>query len=176
MTTAVSTIVSERVDPILVAVCLSAGGIPKIPQATVHISTTGIDGDWHAHSKHNKPTRALSLFDEEILEQLRAEGYDLQCGSIGENLTLRGVHVQTMLPGTVLRIGAVTLRLEEPRKPCYVLKAIDERLEHDIVGRCGYMASVLVEGDVAPGTLVEVVESGHSDCSTQPSHSSGRSI
>ncbi len=76
-------------------------------------------------------------------------------GSIGENITLRNVHVQQIPPGTVLALGEVTIRLEQPRKPCYVLDAIDERLKDAIVGRCGYMASVLKEGHIKPGDSVQ---------------------
>ncbi len=143
-------------DPVLVAVCRSPGGIPKKPLSRALVTAQGIEGDAHAHAKHNKPTRALSLFDEEILHQLREEGYPLRAGSIGENLTLRNVHVQRMAPGTILRIGEVRIRLEEPRKPCYVLDAIDERLKDEIQGRCGYMASVLSGGELRPGMSVLV--------------------
>jgi MOSC domain-containing protein YiiM len=54
--------------------------------------------------------------------------------------------VQSLPPGTLLEIGDVLLRLEEPRKPCYVLDAISPCLKDVIVGRCGYMASVLEGG------------------------------
>ncbi len=140
--------------PVVVAVCRSPGGVPKLPLQSVRVGAMGIEGDGHAHAKHNKPVRALSLFDEEVLFELRREGYPLLPGSIGENLTLRNVHVQAMEPGTVLQIGAVRIRLEEPRKPCYVLDAIDTRLKDDILGRCGYMASVLEGGRLEPGMEV----------------------
>jgi len=140
--------------PVVVAVCRSSGGVPKLPLPAAHVDAAGIEGDGHAHDKHNKPTRALSLFDEEVLFELRREGYSLAPGSIGENLTLRNVHVQSMEPGTVLRIGMVRIRLEEPRKPCYVLDVIDPHLKDDIVGRCGYMASVLEGGQLEPGMEV----------------------
>jgi len=145
-------------QPIVVAVCLSKGGIPKIPQPEVTITTTGITGDGHDHDKHNKPTRALSLFDEEILQQLCGEGYDLTPGSIGENVLLRNVHVQQMPLGTILALGDVQIRLEEPRKPCFVLHAVDRRLEADVTGRCGYLASVIKGGTLKPGAPVERIE------------------
>ena len=138
----------------VIAVCRSDGGIPKLAQDAVEVTKTGIVGDGHGHDKHNKDTRALSLWDEEILLQLRSEGFDLAPGSIGENVLLRGARVQEMPPGTVLSLGAVTIRLEEPRKPCFVLDAIDPQLKHVIVGRCGYMASVVRGGRIRPGDPV----------------------
>jgi MOSC domain-containing protein YiiM len=138
----------------VVAVCRSEGGIPKLPQGSVQVTEAGIVGDGHDHAKHNTPERALSLFDEETLLQLKDEGYDLVPGSTGENVVFRKVHVQQMQPGTVLQLGQVTLRLEQPRKPCYVLDAIDPQLKETIVGRCGYLASVVEGGRIQPGDRV----------------------
>ena len=77
-------------------------------------------------------------------------------GSAGENLTVAGLHVQSLPSGTRLRIGEVVLQLEEPRKPCYVLDAIDERLKEAIVGRCGYLASVIQPGVLCPAVEIEI--------------------
>ncbi|HUY31786.1 MAG TPA: MOSC domain-containing protein [Pirellulales bacterium] len=145
-------------DGRLVAVSVSAGGVPKRPIPVAHVSRTGILGDRHAHEKHNRSDRALSLIDVEILRQLAEEGFPLEPGTVGENLTVEGLQVQRMPPGTVLRIGELVLRLEQPRKPCYVLDAIDPALKDAIVGRCGYMASVLRGGAVRAGMLVHRVE------------------
>jgi MOSC domain-containing protein YiiM len=93
----------------------------------------------------------VSLFDIEILTQLQKEGFPLYPGAIGENLTVTGLGVQRLPPGTILEIGQVLLRLEEPRKPCYVLDAIHPCLKDVIVGRCGYMASVVRGGVIEPG-------------------------
>jgi MOSC domain-containing protein YiiM len=158
-----STKETDSAEPIVVAVCISDGGVPKLPQATARVTEHGLEGDGRGHAKHNKPSRALSLVDEEVLDQLRREGYDIQPGSIGENITLRGVHVQQMQPGTVLQLGEVTIRLEEPRKPCFILDVIDEKLKDDILGRCGYMASVLQGGELKPGARVEAMHGSPDD-------------
>ncbi len=148
-------------QPVVVAVCRSAGGVPKLPLLEARITPAGVEGDEHAHDKHNKPTRALSLFDEEILLEMCDRGYSLVPGAIGENITLRNVNVQQMSPGTILRLGEVKIRLEEPRKPCYVLDVIDPQLKDDLVGRCGFMASVLEDGRLAPGMSVEHLDGHH---------------
>ena len=144
--------------PEVVAVCVSPGGIPKQPQPSVRVLKSGLEGDGRGHAKHNRPARAVSLIDEEILQELSAEGFILGPGSIGENITLRNVHVQNMSPGTILELGIVQVRLEEARKPCYVLDAVDPALKTEIAGRCGYLASVLTEGELSPGTEVLVRE------------------
>ena len=54
----------------------------------------------------------------------------------------------------MLPLGQVRVRLEEPRKPCYVLDAIDPALQKAIADRCGYLATVVTEGELQPGTAV----------------------
>jgi MOSC domain-containing protein YiiM len=137
---------------------VSNGGIPKRPIAVAQVGQDGITGDRRAHEKHNSPTRALSLLDEEMLLELRGEGYPISPGSIGENVTLRNVGVQHLAPGTLLQLGDVTVRLEAPRKPCFVLDAIDVRLKEAAVGRCGYLASIVHGGELRPGVRVQIVE------------------
>lgn len=138
----------------VLAVCVSPGGIPKLPVAVAWASPGGLTGDGRNHTKHISPQRAVSLFDWEILEQLCEEGFALVPGSIGENLTVAGLNVQRLQPGDLLAVGDVLLRLEEPRKPCYVLDAIDPRLKEVIVGRCGYLASVVRAGAIHPGSRI----------------------
>ena len=143
--------------PYVLAVNISPGGIPKWPQPFASARKEGLVGDGRNHSKHIRPDRALSIWDYESLQQLTAEGFALSPGAAGENLTVVGLHVQQLAPGTLLKIGDVVARLEQPRKPCYVLDAIDPRLKDEIVGRCGYMASVLREGVIRPGMAIEVI-------------------
>jgi MOSC domain-containing protein YiiM len=141
----------------ILAVCISHGGVPKWPIETALVTANGIEGDQHAHAKHVRPDRALSLFDVELLRELVAEGFPLEPGTAGENLTISGLNLQQRTPGTVLQAGDVLIRLELPRKPCYVLDKIDPRLQEAIVGRCGFMASVLRGGTLQPGMSIQVL-------------------
>lgn len=144
--------------PQLVAVNLSAGGIPKLPQREARVLRGGLVGDGRNHAKHVRPDRAISLWDYEILQDLVREGFALTPGAAGENLTVVGLAVQQLTPGSLLEIGSeVVLQLQQPRKPCYVLDAIDPRLKDAIVGRCGYMASVIREGTIRPGMAIRVL-------------------
>ena len=145
--------------PRVVAVCISAGGVPKRPIHEAEVNIQGIRGDLHAHNKHNRPDRALCLFDLEILRQLVDEGFLLEPGTTGENITVEGLNVQKCPAGTLLQIGKALIRLEAPRKPCYVLDAIHPQLKEAIIDRCGYMASVVTPGVIRPGLLIQQVES-----------------
>ncbi len=152
-----SSYVASAARAYVLAVSTSPGGIPKLPQEFARVSSDGLQGDGRNHAKHIRPDRALSIWDHENLQQLVAEGFQLTPGAAGENLTVSGLNVQQMLQGTLLRIGDVVLKLELPRKPCYVLDAIDPRLKEAIVGRCGYMASVLRVGTLRPGMAIQVI-------------------
>lgn len=141
--------------PQVVAVCISGGGIPKYPQNFARVSWAGLDNDGHNHAKHNTPMQAVSLQDEENLEQLRREGFPLYYGTTGENLVVRHLHVQRLSVGAVLEFeGGAVLELTKERKPCYVLDAIDPLLKEKIAGRCGFYAQVLREGVIKTGETI----------------------
>ena len=143
----------------ITAVCVSPGGIPKLPVDSARVTVDGLEGDGRNHAKHAKPERAVSIQDEELLEELRVEGYAVGPGIVGENLTVRDLDVQRLQPGTRLELsGGVVLELVEPRKPCFVLDAIDPKLKEAVVSRCGFMARVATEGVVEPGETIRVVE------------------
>lgn len=145
--------------PIVVAVCISNGGIPKLPVAGAEVQSAGLVGDAHAHAKHVKPDRAVSLMDEEVLREFVREGYAVGPGIMGENLTVRHLHVQELSVGDRLQLeGGPLLELTEPRKPCFVLDAIDPQLKHAAVGRCGYLARVLDSGQIHPGQRLVILK------------------
>lgn len=148
---------------VVVAVCRSPGGIPKLPVPDVQITESGLQGDGHNHSKHVQPDRAVCLWDMETIRDLIEEGFPLRPGAAGENLTLEGLHVQRLDSGTLLEVGEVVLKLTQPRKPCYVLDEIDVRLKDVVIGRLGFMAAVVCGGTVAPGMSVRVLPATRSD-------------
>jgi len=149
----------EILAPQVVAVCTSNGGIPKLPRSSVCVSFSGFAGDEHNHAKHNNFLQAVSLQDEEVLEDLIKEGFHLKAGTTGENLVVRHLRVNHLQVGTILEFaGGVILELTKERKPCYVLDAIDPRLKEVIACRCGFYAKVLREGLIAAGEIIQVKE------------------
>ena len=84
--------------------------------------------------------------------------YRLIPGSIGENFTVENLHVQTLQVGDRLSFeGGLLIELVEPRKPCFVLDAIDNNLKKDIVGRCGFLACVIEESTIKNGASVSIL-------------------
>jgi len=136
---------------VTVAICISTGGIPKYPVPEAELTMNGLAGDGHAHDKHSCPDRAVSLQDIELLEALLAEGFQVGPGIMGENITVRGLNVQDLSVGDRLHFeNGPVLELTAPRKPCYVLDVIHPNLKNVVVGRCGYLARVVREGNLHP--------------------------
>jgi MOSC domain-containing protein YiiM len=126
-----------------------------VPACAIVVS--GLVGDGHDHEKHNHPDHAVCLLDVEAIERFVAEGFPLVPGAVGENLTLRGVDVQSLSPGDRLRFaGGVELEITKARKPCFVLDAIDPALKVAAVGRIGVLARVIAGGMVEVGERVDV--------------------
>jgi MOSC domain-containing protein YiiM len=147
---------AASVIPRLIAVNVSQGGIPRFPMGLAYVDRDGLRGDVRGHEKHRRLDRAVSLLDYEIILQLVREGFRVWPGRMGENLTVLGLDVQRMQPGTQIAIDHVILQLEEPRKPCYVLDAIDPRLKDVATHRCGYLASVIQPGIIEAGDMIRV--------------------
>lgn len=128
-----------------------------MPQSSIRVEVSGLEGDGHNHEKHRTPFQAVCLQDLEKLEELNQEGYALEPGVTGENLTVQGLNVNALPVGTVLCFSnGVKLELTKVRKPCYVLDSIDPRLKEDIIGRCGVYAKVLQSGTFTQGEEVFV--------------------
>lgn len=141
----------------VVAVNVSMGGIPKLSVNSAYAGIDGLEGDDHEHEKHRRIDRALTIQDVELLEEIAVEGFPLVPGQMGENLTVRGLDVQHLLPGDRLSIAdGPQIELTQIRKPCYVLDQIHPRLKEVVVGRCGYLARVIVPGQVCAGQSISV--------------------
>ena len=141
----------------IIAINVSSGGIPKLPRSSSRVDVTGLQDDGHNHEKHRTPFQAVCLQDIEKLEELNREGYHLDPGTTGENLTVRGLNVNALPLGTILQFSnGVVLELTKVRKPCYVLDAVSPRLKEDIIGRCGTYAKVLREGTFIQGETITI--------------------
>lgn len=148
----------DRSQAEVVAVCISAGGVPKTPVESAELRVAGLEGDGHDHDKHCRPHRALTIQDLELLEDIKAEGYAVGPGIIGENVTVRNLHVQRLLPGDRLSFeGGPIVELTEVRKPCYVLDAVHPDLKDVVVERCGYLARVVQTGRIHPGQRISLL-------------------
>lgn len=140
----------------VISISISPGGIPKLPVDEVLVTSSGLIGDGHNHAKHRTPMQAVCLQDVELLEDVsNEEGIALACGTIGENLTVRGLHVQNLPIGTGIEFeGGVFLEITKVRMPCYVLDTVDVRLKYWLKDRCGMYAKVIREGVIKKNAAV----------------------
>ena len=143
----------------------------------VLVAGMGVEGDAHfgATVKHRSrvaadPTqpnlRQVHLMQSELQDELRAEGYSVQPGDLGENITTTGLDLLALPVGTVLRIGAGSLvALTGLRNPCSQIDAFERGLLKHVVARdadgrvvrkAGVMGVVLLGGTVARGDAIHV--------------------
>ena len=138
---------------------VSRGGMPKLPVMFANVTASGIEGDKQRNLKyHGGPDRAVCLFSEELYDELKDAGVDMQPGSVGENFTTRGIDYRKLAKGDQLRVGETCIiELTDVRVPCRQLKVWDADLPELIVGRSGWVAKVVRDGLARPGDVIETI-------------------
>ena len=146
-----------------------ARGLPKRAAPELTITPEGVQGDfnrWRSEEANGDPDQAVLLLTEEILSALRTEGWPVQAGELGENLTLADLPPDAFQPGARMRVGEVELEVSKPCDPCTVLFTLPyvgaERgpaFLRTLKGRRGWFARVVRGGTVRPGMPVEVTAS-----------------
>ncbi|MFI7030683.1 MOSC domain-containing protein [Microbispora rosea] len=137
----------------------------------------GVEGDAHAGVtvKHrsrvardpSQPNlRQVHLVHAELHDELRAAGFAVREGDMGENVTTRGVDLLALPTGTRLRLGeTAVVEVTGLRNPCVqldgfqdgLLKAVLDRDEEgNLVRKAGVMGIVIAGGEVRPGDAIRV--------------------
>lgn len=137
----------------------------------------GVDGDVHkgatvrdSYNVSKDPTlpnlRQVHLIHEELHDELRAQGFRVGPGAMGENITTRGVDLLGLPTGTRLHLGeSAVIEVTGLRTPCRQLDdyhkglkaAVLERApDGTLIRKSGIMAIVLKDGTVRPGDAIRV--------------------
>ena len=142
-------------------------GLPKMPVKTVTISKLGIEGDYNRfrkEKKKNDPDMAVMILSTDILDKLNSEGWPVNPGDLGENLTLTNIDYNTLKLGDRLSIGEVSLEISLICDPCtnlnnlpYVGKDKSTSFIKTLMKRRGWYARVLKAGDVTVGDSVTLI-------------------
>jgi len=165
--------------PVVVAVSRSAThSFSKPNQASIRLlAGLGVAGDAHlgrtvkhrsrvARDPGQPNLRQVHLIHGELHDELRAAGFSVAPGDMGENVTTRGVDLLGLPTGTRLHLGrTAVVEVTGLRNPCAQLNGLQDGLMAAVVGRdedgnvvrkAGVMAVVLSEGEVHPGDPIRV--------------------
>jgi hypothetical protein len=164
---------------IITAVSLSAAHtMAKPSQAEIFLVTgLGVQGDAHSGAtvKHrsrvardpNQPNlRQVHLIHSELHDELRAKGFVVAPGQMGENITTRGIDLLGLPTGTRLHLGASAMvEITGLRNPCAQLDGIQQGLmqavldrdaDGNLIRKAGVMGIVLRDGVIKPGDAIQV--------------------
>ncbi len=170
-------------DASVVAVHLSPGHtMAKAAVESVRlIAGLGLEGDAHAGAtvKHRSRVardpaqpnlRQVHLIHAELHDQLRAAGFAIATGAMGENITTRGIDLLGLTTGTQLRLGAeAVIEVTGLRNPCAQLDGVqpglmaavlDHAADGALIRKAGVMAVVVTGGSVSPGDPITVAVAG----------------
>ena len=137
----------------------------------------GVEGDAHmgATVKHRSrvardPTqpnlRQVHLIHAELHDELRAAGFEVGPGRMGENVTTRGIDLLGLPTGARLRLGpSAVVEVTGLRNPCIQLDGIqyglmqatlDRADDGRLIRKAGVMGVVLAGGEVRAGDAIGV--------------------
>ncbi|MEH6401923.1 MAG: MOSC domain-containing protein [Sneathiella sp.] len=137
----------------------------------------GVIGDAHMGEtvKHRSrvavdPTqlnlRQVHLIHEELLVELRLQGFEVGPGALGENILTQNIDLLSLPKDTILRIGgSAVVQITGLRNPCKQLdnyqlgltKAVLARDEKgNLIRKAGIMGVVLSDGEVSPLDTIQI--------------------
>ena len=166
-------------SPVVLAVSRSATHSFSKPTETAIrlLAGLGIEGDAHlgrtvqhrsrvARDPTEPNLRQVHLIHAGLFAELRAAGFAVAPGQMGENVTTRGVDLLGLAVGTRLRLGdEAVVEITGLRNPCRQIDDFRPGLMAAVLGRdtrgnlirkAGVMAIVLAGGKVAPGDAIGI--------------------
>lgn len=139
------------------------------------VAGLGVSGDAHAgktvqHRSRvaadpSQPNlRQVHLIHRELLDQLAADGFAVDPGQLGENITTSGIPLLDLPRGTLLRlVSSAMLEVTGLRNPCKQIEAnrpgllarlAKKQADASIERLAGIMCVVNADGRVEPGDVV----------------------
>ncbi|HEY9411735.1 MAG TPA: MOSC domain-containing protein [Jiangellaceae bacterium] len=172
-------VITPEPDAGVVAVSLSPTHTFSKPNAEVIrlLTGLGVEGDAHlgvtvkhrsrvARDPSQPNLRQVHLIHAELHDEVRAAGFDVRPGELGENVTTRGVDLLALPVGALLRLGEdAVVEVTGLRNPCTQIDDFQDGLLRQVVGRdadgnvvrkAGVMGVVRAGGEVRPGDRIRV--------------------
>lgn len=110
--------------------------------------------------------RQVHLMHAELHDELRARGFTVEPGDLGENITTVGVELLALPTGSRLRLGAdAVIEVTGLRNPCVQIDqfqrgllaaVVDRTADGSLIRKAGVMAVVLTDGEVRRGDPITV--------------------
>ena len=165
--------------------CSPTHTFAKPNQKSIQLLTgLGVEGDAHlgetvkhrsrvARDPSQPNLRQVHLIHAELHDELRAAGFAVSVGQMGENVTTRGIDLLGLPTGTRLRLGkTAVVEVTGLRNPCLQLDRFQPGLMAAVLGRDEHgalirkarvMAIVLADGEVRPGDpiIIELPPAPH---------------
>ena len=135
----------------------------------------GVENDSHMgkNVKHrsrvavdpNQPNlRQVHLIHAELHDELRASGFNVSAGQMGENITTRGICLLKLPKGTRLHIGdTAVVEVTGLRNPCAQLNhfqpgllaaVLDRDEQGNLIRKASIMGIVVADGEVSPNDSI----------------------
>lgn len=158
--------------PHILQLSISSGGLPKRAVPSAFCGRLGLEADSHAHPTiHGGPRKAILVIASEVLERLKADGYPVYPGALGENITTQGLDLPALRIGDRLQAGRALLEVTQPRGPCTQLDVYGPDIKDAIFdeevrrlesasprwGMSGLYMCVLEEAEIHCGDVIEVL-------------------
>ncbi|MGE0798003.1 MAG: MOSC domain-containing protein [Lautropia sp.] len=136
------------------------------------IAGLGVAGDAHsgitvkhrsrvARDPSQPNLRQVHLIHRELLDELAGQGFDVQPGQLGENITTAGIDLLALPVDTELRLGSgVVLRVTGLRNPCAQIERFRPGLLAAVLGRAPDGALIRKAGIMTVAVAGGVVRAG----------------
>ena len=106
------------------------------------IANEGIVGD----ASFGRTKRQILIVEQEIIQR-----FEVKPGDLRENLTISGMRLANIQPGSVLQVGDTLLEVTVDCKPCDMINDLHPGMRDEIHGERGVLARVVEEGTIRIG-------------------------
>ena len=164
-----------------VAAVAASGPHAFCKEAAKHIKLIagqGVDGDahegafvQHLYDKARDPDRPnlrqVHLLEMELLQDLKMQGFDIEPGQLGENVTTRGLRLVDLGAGSIARLGpSAIIKITGLREPYAKIDRLHQGLRRAVTARDrgfsfmkrAVMAVVVANGIVRAGDAIRIID------------------
>ena len=123
-------------------------GAPMKPVSSVEaIADYGLRDDANA----GRTKRQVLIIEREALDE-----FGLPIGDVRENITVQGIQLAGLLPGTRLKVGSVLLEATLDCAPCQFIEDKRPGLREAMKGKRGTLFRVIEGGEIKIGDALQV--------------------